>query len=125
MPGAALLPVREEQVVAGDAQGAFAGRLQLLPEHHILHVGRLDVLGELHRCPQVATRTSPHLASVRQSACPVRNFESESLTRLLRAPAASTRGRVQMLCVCYGDKEPINRVISVGTRRSVLKTCSF
>lgn len=69
LPGAALLPVREEQVVAGDAQGAPAGRLQLLPQHHVLHVGRLDVLGELHRCAN--WQRAPRRASVRQSPFPL------------------------------------------------------
>lgn len=114
LPGAALLPVREEQVVAGDAQGAFAGRVELLPEHNILHVGRLDVLGELHRCS--SWPRALHLASV----APVRNFESESLARLLRAPAARLGDECRCCCVCYGDKEPINRVISAGTRSSYM-----
>lgn len=51
LPGAALLPVREEQVVASDAQGTSARRVERLLEHNILHVGRLDVLRKLHQLP--------------------------------------------------------------------------
>lgn len=85
LPGAALLPVREEQVVPGDAQGASARRVQRLPEHNILHVGRLDVLGELHRCCNSPwPRTSLHFTS----ASPCAQFRNENGRRLLRAPAA-------------------------------------
>lgn len=59
LPGAALLPVREEQVVAGDAQGPSARRVKRLPEHNILHVGRLNVLRELHRAPSLQTTRAP------------------------------------------------------------------
>lgn len=48
LPTAARLPVREQQVVAGDAQGASARRVQRLQEHHVLYVGGLDVLRQLH-----------------------------------------------------------------------------
>ena len=51
LPGAALLPVREEQVVAGDAQGPSARRVQRLSELNVLHIGRLDVLRKLHQPP--------------------------------------------------------------------------
>lgn len=48
LAGGVLLPVREEQVVSGDAQGASDRRLERLSEHNILHIGILDVLGKLH-----------------------------------------------------------------------------
>lgn len=48
LPGAALLSLREKQVVAGDTQRPSAGRMQRLSEDNILHVGRLDVLRKLH-----------------------------------------------------------------------------
>lgn len=54
LPRSALLclhPVREEQVVAGDAQGASARRVERLTEHNILHIGGLDVLRKLHLVP--------------------------------------------------------------------------
>lgn len=46
-----LLPVREDQVVAGDAQGASARRVERLTEHNLLHIGGLDVLRKLHQLP--------------------------------------------------------------------------
>lgn len=48
LPGAALLSLREKQVVAGDTQRPSAGWMQRLSEDNILHVGRLDVLRKLH-----------------------------------------------------------------------------
>lgn len=60
LAAAALLPVREEQVVPGDAQGASARRVQRLPEHNILHIGRLDVVRKLHQqTPHPTTPTRP------------------------------------------------------------------
>lgn len=48
LAGAALLSLREKQVVAGDTQRPSAGRMQRLSEDNILHIGRLDVLRKLH-----------------------------------------------------------------------------
>lgn len=48
LPGAVLLPVREQQVVARDAQRPSARRPLALSQHHVLHVGRLNVLRKLH-----------------------------------------------------------------------------
>lgn len=53
LPGAALVSVREEQVVARDAQGASARRVQRLSEDNILHVGRLNVLRKLHQSQNI------------------------------------------------------------------------
>lgn len=66
LPRAALLPVREEQVVAGDAQGASARRVKGLPEHNILHIGGLDVVSKLHQenfnGPALAFKSLPRLS---------------------------------------------------------------
>lgn len=105
LPRAAFLPVREEQVVAGDAQGASARRVQRLPENNILHVGRLDVLGKLHR-------TSNSCLGLQTTSSPARNFETEAHC-LQCAPARSGRS-ADALCL-FADKEPINRVISLCT----------
>lgn len=105
MPRAALLPVREEQVVAGDAQGTSARRVKWLPEHNILHVGRLDVLGKLHR-------TSNSCLGLQTTSSPARNFETEAHC-LQCAPVRSGRS-ADALCL-FADKEPINRVISPCT----------
>lgn len=57
LPRPTLLPVREEQVVAGDAQGASARGVEGLSEHNILHIGGLDVVRKLHQ--PVRSQTSP------------------------------------------------------------------
>ncbi|KAG7226283.1 hypothetical protein INR49_003034, partial [Caranx melampygus] len=56
LPRSALLPVREEQVVAGDAQGASARGVKGLSEHNILHIGGLDVVSKLHQ-PATSDKT--------------------------------------------------------------------
>jgi len=47
----------EEQVVAGDAQGALHCRQPRTRQQHVLHRRRLDQLGELHGGAGVATGT--------------------------------------------------------------------
>lgn len=58
LAGAALLSLREKQVVAGDTQRPSAGRVQRLSEDNILHVGRLDMLRKLHS-PFLEKNNSP------------------------------------------------------------------
>lgn len=56
-----LLPAREQQVVAGHTQRSSARAAGSHPQHHVLHIGRLNVLGKLH-LPSSHTSTITHRA---------------------------------------------------------------
>lgn len=107
LPGAALLSHREKQVVAGDTQRPSAGRMQRLSEHHILHVGRLDVLRKLHS-PFLGKKKKPN-SSLQNFYCGFKITSSTLVRNWKLDPCARSRvGTTADAPFQLADKESIN-----------------
>lgn len=98
-----LLPFREEQVVAGDAQGASGRRVERLTEHNILHIGGLDVLRKLH---PAAGEMNPVSSLLQEWLCPPLQITSSPAEEPERMKVITS---LQTVARClFDDKASIN-----------------